>query len=206
MPKKKVAAFVKDLKIAVLINNVGVSYKYPLYFSELSDAEVHQLLMMNIDSTVWMTRIVLPLMEANKKGAIVNIASAAARNPSPLLAAYSGAKSFIELFSASLDAEYRPKGITIQSQTPLFVVSNLSKIRTASLTTPLPNVYVKSAVAWIGYESNISPYWPHSFQLWAMSKLPSMALNKIVLDMHKGLRKRGIKKEQRQAQEKEKSG
>lgn len=199
----EVASFVKDLKIAILINNVGVGYRFPLYLSELSDDEVQNLISMNIDSTVWMTRIVLPLMEKNKKGAIVNISSAAARNPSPLLAVYSGAKSFIELFSASLDVEYRPKGITIQSQTPLFVVSNLSKIRTASLTTPKPNVYVKSAVAWIGYDSNISPYWPHSAQLWLMSKLPSSILNNIVLSMHANLRKKGYRKEARE-QEKNK--
>jgi 17beta-estradiol 17-dehydrogenase / very-long-chain 3-oxoacyl-CoA reductase len=59
--------------------------------------QVKSLLELNVTSTTWMTRIVLPGMVANKRGAIVNLSSAAARNPSPLLAEYSGVKSFIEV-------------------------------------------------------------------------------------------------------------
>lgn len=58
---------------------------------------MHDLLELNVVSTAYMTRAVLPGMVARKKGAIVNLASAASRNPSPLLSLYSGAKSFIEV-------------------------------------------------------------------------------------------------------------
>lgn len=53
------------------------------------------LMEMNVSSTVWMTRLALPGMVARKRGAIVNFGSAAALNPSALLAGYSGAKGFI---------------------------------------------------------------------------------------------------------------
>ena len=59
--------------------------------------QVHSLLELNIISTTYMTRAVLPGMLSRKKGAIVNLASAASRNPSPFLSLYSGAKSFIEV-------------------------------------------------------------------------------------------------------------
>lgn len=49
----------------------------------------------NVNSTVWMTRLALPGMVSRRRGAIVNFASAAALNPTPLLAGYSGAKGFI---------------------------------------------------------------------------------------------------------------
>lgn len=53
------------------------------------------LLELNISSTVWMTRLVLPGMVSRKRGAIVNFASGAAMNPTALLAGYAGAKGFI---------------------------------------------------------------------------------------------------------------
>ena len=38
-----VAAAIGDLDVGVLINNVGVSYRYPRFFHELTDDEVHAL-------------------------------------------------------------------------------------------------------------------------------------------------------------------
>lgn len=60
-----------------------------------NNPQVKSLLEMNINSTVWMTRLALPGMVERKRGAIVNFGSAAALNPSALLAGYSGAKGFI---------------------------------------------------------------------------------------------------------------
>lgn len=185
---------IKGLDIGVLINNVGQSYDFPMYFDELTEDQVHSLVELNVTSTLHMTRLVLPTMVAKKKGAVVNLASAASRNPSPLLALYSGAKSFIELFSQSLDAEYKGKGIRVQVQTPLFVATKLAKIRKASLTVPAPAGYAKAAVRFIGYEDSVSPYWSHAFQLYLMSCMPKPVLSAIVFNMHAGLRKRGLKK------------
>lgn len=190
----KVAKAVKGIDVGVLINNVGQSYDFPMYLDELTDEQVHSLVELNITSTLWMTRIVLPGMVAKKKGAIVNLASAASRNPSPLLSLYSGCKSFIELFSQSLDSEYRSKGIHVQVQTPLFVATKLAKIRKASLTVPSPAGYAKAAVRFIGYEDSVSPYWSHAFQLYLMSAMHKSLLHSIVFGMHAGLRKRGLKK------------
>jgi 17beta-estradiol 17-dehydrogenase / very-long-chain 3-oxoacyl-CoA reductase len=53
---------------------------------------VEQLITLNVNSTTWMTRIVLPSMLAKKRGAIVNMASAAGVLNSPLLAQYGAAK------------------------------------------------------------------------------------------------------------------
>ena len=44
------------------------------------------MLAINIESVTWMTRLVLPLMLAKKQGAVVNMSSASARMPLPLLA------------------------------------------------------------------------------------------------------------------------
>ena len=85
-----VLAFLKaklePLDIGTLVNNVGVSYDFCQWFHELSDAEVRDMLAINIESVTWMTRLVLPLMLAKKQGAVVNMSSASARMPLPLLA------------------------------------------------------------------------------------------------------------------------
>lgn len=197
--RAKVTALLAGLEVGVLVNNVGVSYPYPQYYNELTDERVEELITLNVNSTSWMTRIVLPNMLARKKGAIVNMSSAAGVTVSPMLAGYSGAKGYITRFSQSLNAELRGKGVHVQCQVPLFVATKLAKIRHASLMVPSPSGYARSAVAAIGYDSVISPYWTHMLQLAAMNAMPSWLFNKVVFNMHADLRKRGMKKEGKQA-------
>jgi len=56
------AKALKDLDVGVLVNNVGMSYPYPLYFAEDdSTPELHSdLVKLNVTSTTLMTKIVLP--------------------------------------------------------------------------------------------------------------------------------------------------
>ena len=158
----KVAKVVKDLEVGVLLNNVGVSYRYPLFFDELSDSEVQDLMTMNIDSTVWMTRMVLPGMLERKKGAIVNMSSGSAFYTLPLLAEYSGAKSFVEKFSRAINAEYKGRGVTCQCQIPFYVATKLAKQR-KSLMCPNPGEFVALAIKWVGYPDAVaSPFLLHA--------------------------------------------
>jgi 17beta-estradiol 17-dehydrogenase / very-long-chain 3-oxoacyl-CoA reductase len=90
--RARTADFLKDLDVGVLVNNVGYSYPYTRYFYELDDSSVDALMSLNVNSTTWMTRIVLPGMVTRKRGAIVNMASAAGVLNSPLLAQYGAAK------------------------------------------------------------------------------------------------------------------
>merc|ERR1712087_919330 len=50
---------VTSLDVGVLINNVGMSYPFTKYFHELKDEEVEGIVEINVNSTVWMTRLVL---------------------------------------------------------------------------------------------------------------------------------------------------
>jgi 17beta-estradiol 17-dehydrogenase / very-long-chain 3-oxoacyl-CoA reductase len=191
----KVANAIKDLEVGVLINNVGVGYRYPMFFHEISDEEVQDLMTMNIDSTVWMTRMVLNGMLDRKAGAIVNISSGSAMATLPLLAEYSAAKSFIEKFSRALNAEYKAKGITCQCQIPFYVATKLAKMR-KSLMVPTPTEYVASAIKWVGYPDAVaSPMLLHAIQGWVMDILPDSFVAKQIMGMHLGVRKRGIKKD-----------
>jgi len=203
--RETVRGKIAGMDVGVLINNVGMSYPFARYFHELKDDEVAGIMELNVNSTVWMTRIVLgdesSGMVQRRRGAIVNTSSGAGRATSPLLAEYSGAKSFIEMFSRGLKAELASYNIHVQAQAPLFVATKLAKIRKTSLTVPSPAAYARVAAARIGFEDSVSPWWSHALQLWALRQLPEQVVTMIGLRMHLPIRRAGMKKEAQRAQE-----
>ena len=94
-------------------------------------------------------------MLQRKRGAIVNVSSAAGVITSPLLAQYGAAKSYVAMFSRALNAELAGKGIHVQCQIPLYVATKLAKIKNASLWVASPSDYARAAVAAIGYEVSL---------------------------------------------------
>mmetsp|Transcript_21057 Transcript_21057/g.32136 ORF Transcript_21057/g.32136 Transcript_21057/m.32136 type:complete len:311 (+) Transcript_21057:71-1003(+) len=200
--RKKVADAISGLEVGVLVNNVGVSYSFPKFFHELSDQDVANLMEMNVNSTTWMTRMVIGGMVERKSGAIVNIASASGLYTMPLLAEYSAAKAYIEKFSRGLNAEYSKKGITVQCQAPFYVATKLAKMR-KSFTCPTPDSFVADAIKWVGYpDAVVSPVWLHNIQGWVLDIVPDFLTDPQVMNMHMAVRKKGMKKEAMKAEAK----
>ncbi|XP_071853549.1 very-long-chain 3-oxoacyl-CoA reductase-like [Apostichopus japonicus] len=77
----------EGLEIGVLVNNVGMSYPYPLYLYELEDPEklIQGMINVNCLAATMMTYLIVPSMLSRKKGLIINVASAAGSLPTPLL-------------------------------------------------------------------------------------------------------------------------
>jgi len=198
--RARVAKELEGLDIGVLINNVGQSYRYPRFFHELSPEEIGAIIEMNINSTVWMTKMVIDGMVERKRGTIVNLSSGSADHTMPLLAEYGAAKMFVERFSESLDAEYRGRGIRVQCQIPFYVATKLAKLR-KSLTVPTANAYVFMSMRWLGHGGVVQPFWLHGIQGWVMKVLPSFLVDSAVMSMHAGIRKRGLKKDAKIAAE-----
>merc|ERR1711871_1493274 len=195
------SALATDGGISTLVNNVGISYPFTRYFHELDDERVTQLIKINIDSTTYMTRLILPHMLEAKKGNIVNISSAAGVSTSPLLAQYGAAKSYVAMFSRAMNYELREKGVHVQCQVPMFVATKLAKIKRTSLFVASPEGYAKSAVAAIGYEILVSPFWTHALQIWVLTNFPEWLVAAGTSMMHKGIRVAGMKKEARKQKE-----
>lgn len=194
----KIESGLAGLEIGVLVNNVGVSYSYPEFFLNIPDVDsfINNMININIMSVCQMTRLVLPRMIDRSKGVILNVASASGMYPVPLLTLYSSTKAFVDFFSRGLDAEYKSKGIIIQSVLPFYVTTKLSKIRKPTLDIPTPERYVKAQLSTIGLQTQSNGYLPHAIMGWVTaSLLPAKLLNKYVMGMGLSQRARYLKKQ-----------
>jgi len=197
--KKSVVALPR---VEVLVNNVAISYRYPEYLTKLPDDQwklIDDLINANILSVTRMYQIVLPLMEANYKGLVINISSFSATYPTPLLSVYGATKTYIDFLSRSLALEYARKNITIQSVLPSFVSTKMSKIRKTSIMVPSPSDYVRSAMQTVGIETRTYGYPSHKLLGFVLDNIVGNLFgadfnSKIIFNNLKGIRKAAYRK------------
>jgi 17beta-estradiol 17-dehydrogenase / very-long-chain 3-oxoacyl-CoA reductase len=161
---EKIEEELKQLEeIDVLINNVGICYPFPQFFTELENCEklINDLISVNIYSCVRLIWMVLPKMEVRGRGIIINISSYSALFPMPLLSLYSATKVFVNNFSIALNFEYIEKGIQIQSVLPFYVSTNMTKNIKNNLMIPSAQQYVRSALKTVGIEKQTFGYFVH---------------------------------------------
>lgn len=82
----------KNGGIGILVNNVGIANQYPQLDDEITDKEAHDMVNCNIDSTVFMSRVVLKYMKAKDRGAVINVSSGSGNLPAPYISLYSATK------------------------------------------------------------------------------------------------------------------
>jgi len=106
----------RGLPVDLLINNAG----FATYgaFDRLDAEREQQEILLNVAAVVDLTHRFLPAMVARGSGAIVNVASTSAFQPTPYMAVYGASKAFVLSFSEALWAEYRSKGIRVLALCP----------------------------------------------------------------------------------------
>ncbi|MDD6667454.1 MAG: SDR family NAD(P)-dependent oxidoreductase [Lachnospiraceae bacterium] len=113
--KQKVLADGRD--IDVLINNAGTAY-YGLH-ENIRPEEIHEMVRLNLEVPMVLSRLFLPSMKKRKKGDIVQIASVTAlSSENPHGAAYGATKAGLLSFSRSLFSECRKCGIRVSTILP----------------------------------------------------------------------------------------
>ncbi|KAM6409355.1 inactive hydroxysteroid dehydrogenase-like protein 1 [Rhynochetos jubatus] len=165
-PYPAIKEALKDKEIGILVNNVGMFYLYPDYFTNLSEDVLWDTININIVSASMMIHIVLPGMVKKKKGAIVNVVSGSSCHPTPLLSIYSASKTYLDYFSRSLHYEYASKGIFVQSLMPFVVATKLvacsSIASKRSLLVPSAEEYASHAISTLGLSTRTTGYWKHA--------------------------------------------
>jgi NAD(P)-dependent dehydrogenase (short-subunit alcohol dehydrogenase family) len=98
-------------RIDVLVNNAG--YGYLAAIEEGDDADIRAMFETNFFGLAALTRAVLPIMRAQKSGAIVNISSMGGFIGFPGSGYYAATKFAVEGLSESLSKEVSPFGIKV---------------------------------------------------------------------------------------------
>jgi len=99
----------------LLINNAGFgSYGA---FQDLQPGNELSMLDLNVRAVVDLTARALPLLR-KRGGAVINVASTAAFQPTPYMATYGASKAFLLHWSLALHEDLRPLGIPVQALCP----------------------------------------------------------------------------------------
>lgn len=121
--------------IEVLVNSAGFGCRSN-FFEE--DYSKHlKMIQVHVAATLHLIHAVVPLMQKNKKGYIINVSSLSAFMPSDLSYCYCGTKAFMVAFSESLHIGLKGSSIKVQVICPGFTrtefhnrfFGNISEIR-----------------------------------------------------------------------------
>jgi NAD(P)-dependent dehydrogenase (short-subunit alcohol dehydrogenase family) len=102
--------------IDVLINNAGMAYIGEMIDMPLADWQ--KILDLNLTSVFQCIQAVLPIMRQQQNGAILNVASIAAKQAFPKWGAYSASKFALLGMTQALAAEEQSHGIKVMSICP----------------------------------------------------------------------------------------
>lgn len=200
------------LSVTILINNVGQSHSIPVPFLETSTKELEDIIAINTTATLKITQTVVPqILDTTKKlklrGLVLTMGSFGGLLPTPYLAVYSGSKAFLQSWSAALAGELK-ENVDVELIISYLVTSAMSKIRRSSLFIPNPKNFVKSVFGGLGKRQGAqeryatsTPYWTHALMHFGIENtvgVYSSLANKLNLGMHKSIRVRALKKQQKQ--------
>jgi NAD(P)-dependent dehydrogenase (short-subunit alcohol dehydrogenase family) len=122
-PAELVAAAGPDL--GVLVNNVGMVHPRPGGFASVTDGLWRETIELDLMAHVRALRAALPVMIAQGGGSIVNIGSANAFLPDPMVVDYSAVKAGHVNLAKAISKEFGAQGIRVNTINPGPVATDL---------------------------------------------------------------------------------
>ncbi|PJZ51895.1 hypothetical protein CH380_17685 [Leptospira adleri] len=141
----------KKLKPDLLINNAGLGYIGD--FAKEPESSFLTTIRVNVEALAAMTRKILPIMIANGKGRILNLASTASFQPVPYFTIYAASKVFVLYFTDGLSYELKGTGVSVHAvspgpiRTPFFGKAFPKGFQSPDLFWLTPTKVVKTALA-----------------------------------------------------------
>ena len=146
--KEEVDSAVEELELDVLVNNAGIT-RDNLFFW-MKDEEWKDVIETSVNGTYNVTKAVLKNMIANKKGAIVNVASVSGVVGNAGQTNYSAAKGAMIAFTKALSAEVARYKIRVNAVAPGLIESEMTKdlpLKEMKKTIPLKRIGLPEDVA-----------------------------------------------------------
>lgn len=106
----------KRIEVELLVNNAGFGAFG--YTHEIDESRLLDMIRVNCLAVVQLTRLYLPQMVAKRHGDVLIVASTAAFQPVPFIAAYAATKGFDLLFAEGVAEEVRKFGVRICALCP----------------------------------------------------------------------------------------
>lgn len=111
-------------RIDILVNNAGGSLNAPDSVEKTTMGDWNRVIAVNLTGTFLCCKAVLPTMQQNRSGKIVNVSSKAARTGSAITGpAYPSAKAGVIGLTRDLAFKMGPYGININCVAPMFVLT-----------------------------------------------------------------------------------
>ncbi|WP_258177141.1 SDR family NAD(P)-dependent oxidoreductase [Streptomyces solincola] len=104
------------VSVQTLVNNAGFGSHGPL--ADQEPARVAEMVQLNVMAVTELTRLFLPDLLADGRGALVNIASAAAYQPTPAMAVYGATKAYVLSFTEAVGYEARGSSLRVLAVSP----------------------------------------------------------------------------------------
>ena len=126
--------------IDILINNAGLALGKDVYYNNNLE-DVLQMVRVNCEGLIVLTRLILPLILKSKYGHIVNLSSTAADEGYNGGAIYCATKSFVDMFGDSIRIELIDKPVKVTNIKPGAVNTEFSTVRFRGDKEKADNVY-----------------------------------------------------------------
>ena len=122
---ESLANFVKETwkNLDILVNNTGDLIERRK-LEDVDQDHYRQVMAVNLDSTLYVTRALLPLLKQSGTSSVINLSSIAGRKGGRSSVVYSTAKGAILTMTRALSTELAPFGIRVNAVTPGLILGS----------------------------------------------------------------------------------
>ncbi|MDX2375228.1 SDR family oxidoreductase [Microbacterium sp. LRZ72] len=130
----------RGIRIDTLINNAGFGKRGP--FVDEDPGRMAAMIQLNVTALVALTHAFLPQLISAGRGALVNLASVVAYQPTPSMAVYGATKAFVLNFTEAIAYETRGTGLRVLALSPgstateFFEIAEAEEIASRGVQSP----------------------------------------------------------------------